>query len=131
MVIIIGQYPEHFGLCIGQLSTAEKEYRKAVEQPDEKSKIEMVLEMMGRLGFRAPGLRVEKVKGARKNLFELKITAGGSEHRFLGAFTGERAPDGRPIFLILKYLKKKEWKLSRTAIQTAVERLARVSKEWI
>ena len=40
----------------------------------------------------------------------------------------DSAPDGRPIFVLLKYLKKKEWKLNRTAIETAVARLSRVTE---
>jgi hypothetical protein len=128
MVILITQYPEHFGLCIVIFRPVAKEYRKAVHQPQERAKIQAVISSMGHLGFQDPGLRVEKVKGDAGDLLELKITAGGCEHRFLGAYKGTRAPDGRPIFVLLKYLKKKEWSLDRSAIETARQRLAQIKR---
>jgi hypothetical protein len=107
-------------------SPVQREYEAAVRQPREMRKIEQVFSAMEHHGLRTPGLRVEKVKGADIALFELKITAAGAEHRFLAGYNGVRAPEGKPYLVVVKYLKKKEWKLSRTAIDTAVARLARM-----
>lgn len=108
-------------------SPVRKEYEK-VCQPAERRKIDSVLADLAVLGLRAPGLRFEKVKGARAELYELKIKSFGSEHRFLAGLTGWRDLDGRRVLVLLKYLRKKQWKLDRGDIETAAARLLRLQR---
>jgi hypothetical protein len=75
-------------------SPVQKEYEGQVRQPKERLKIDSALADLEIFGLRAPGLRFEKVKGAIAELYELKIKAFGSEHRFLAGLTGWRDPDG-------------------------------------
>lgn len=99
-----------------------------MRQPKERLKIDAVLEELEHSGLRAPGVRFEKVKGVSVPLYELKIKAFGSEHRFLAGLTGQRGPGGRPFLVLLKYLKKKRWKLDRKDIETAAARLSRLPR---
>lgn len=129
-MVILPETP--FGLAVvffnpsgAEEGPVEKELTATVRQPKELEKVQQVLRGMEWDGIRTPGLRVEKVKGTAAALYELKIKAFGSEHRFLAGYTGTRTPEGKPHLLVVKYLKKKEWKLKRTAIETAVARLMR------
>lgn len=106
---------------------AEKEYHREVRQPKERAKIDGVLKNLGVVGFPAPGARIEKVKGIKEEIYELKIKAFGSEHRFLAGFAPVKSLAGDRILVLLKYIKKKKWRLSRDDIDTAVGRLLRVS----
>ena len=121
------------GLCVvffdpsdGSGSPVEKEYHDAVRQAKERAKIDGVLARMALHGWSAPGLRVEKVAGAREGLLELKVSAFGSEHRFLAAGLPWRAADGAPILVLLKYVKKKTRRLRRGDIDSAQGRLLRL-----
>lgn len=107
-------------------SPVEKEYHDGVQQPRERAKIDALLKSMADFGFGTPGIRFEKVRGAKAGIYELKIKAFGSEHRFLAGYASLRSREGSPILVLLKYLKKKRWRLSRVDIETAVSRLARV-----
>ncbi len=100
-----------------------KELEKAVRQEKEHLKIETVLESVGRYGWKAPGARFEKVDGSKEKIYELKISAFNTEHRFLFSYAPLPAPDGLPTLVLLKYVKKKKQKLSRTDIETAEDRL--------
>ncbi|MBI2070135.1 MAG: type II toxin-antitoxin system RelE/ParE family toxin [Elusimicrobia bacterium] len=101
---------------------AKKEYEKEVKQSQERAKIDAILEKVETYGFQALGANFEKVKGA-DNIYELKIKAFGSEHRFLFGYAPEKSPEGLPILILLRYLKKKQWKLPQGDIQAAVNRL--------
>lgn len=107
-------------------SPVEKEYHEEVRQPKGRAKIDAVLRNVSLFGLRAAGIRFEKVKGTPEAIYELKIKAFGSEHRFLAAYAPGRTAEGHQILVLLKYIKKKEWRLSRTDIDTAAKRLARV-----
>jgi hypothetical protein len=89
--------------------------------------IEKRLRDLQRLGFEAPGLRVEKVKSSRARLFELKLTVESSGHRFLGVFAPGRTAEGLPVLILVKYVKKKRQKLDRKDIETAENRAARLA----
>ena len=104
-------------------SPVEKEYHGAVKQPKELAKIDALLKNLSHFGFKTPGIRFEKVKGVNAGIYELKIKAFGSEHRFLAGFAPTRTRAGLPVLILLKYVKKKQWKLDRTDIDTAVNRL--------
>lgn len=104
-------------------SPVEKEYHKEVQQPKERAKIDAVLKNIETFGLQSPGVTFEKVKGIKGTLFELKIKAFGSEHRFLSTHAPFRTLEGTQILVLLKYIKKKEWKLKRTDIETALQRL--------
>ncbi len=107
-------------------SPVEKEYHEGVRQPRERAKIDALLKNLADFGFSTPGIRFEKVRGAKAGIYELKIKAFGSEHRFLAGYAPVRSREGLPILMLLRYLKKKQWRLSRVDIETAVSRLARV-----
>jgi hypothetical protein len=111
------------------VSPAEKEYLSAVRQPKERAKIDAILASMPFYGLNTPGIRLESVKGIATRLYELKIKAFGSEHRFLAGYSGRRDEQGRPTLILLKYIKKKSWKLDRTDIETAAARLAAAERE--
>lgn len=123
--------PSHRGFRIvwfrahdGGAGPVVKEYLRQVHQPKERLKIEGVLMRVEIDGLDAPGLRVEKIHGRGAALYELKVTAFGSEHRFLAGLPGVCDPSGRPILVLLKYVKKKTRRLDRTDIETAATRLA-------
>lgn len=61
----------------------EKEYENAVTHQKERAKIDAMLDCVRSYGFDCPGIVYEKVKGVRGPVYELKIKAFGSEHRFL------------------------------------------------
>jgi hypothetical protein len=107
-------------------SPVEKEYHGATKQPKERAKIDALLKSLSHFGFKTPGIRFEKVKGIKADIYELKIKAFGSEHRFLAGYASARTREGLPVLVLLKYLKKKQWKLDRTDIETAANRLATV-----
>lgn len=107
-------------------SPVEKEYHGAVKQPKERAKIDALLKSLSHFGFETPGIRFEKVKGINADIYELKIKAFGSEHRFLAGYASARTREGLPVLVLLKYIKKKQWKLDRTDIETAANRLAAV-----
>jgi len=107
-------------------SPVEKEYHGAVKQPKERAKIDALLKSLSHFGFKTPGIRFEKVKGIKADVYELKIKAFGSEHRFLAGYASARTREGLPILVLLKYVKKKERRLDRTDIETAADRLAAV-----
>lgn len=107
-------------------SPVEKEYHGAVQQPKERAKIDALLRSLGYFGFKTPGIRFEKVKGVKADIFELKIKAFGSEHRFLAGYASAKTREGLPVLVLLKYLKKKQWNLDRTDIETAANRLGSI-----
>lgn len=111
----------------GADSPVVKEYLSEVPRAKERLKIECVLERLRHSGLSAPGLRFEKIKGSAVALYEIKVKGFGVEHRFLAGFAPFLSPEGRPVFVLLKYVKKKERRLSRTDIETAAARLARVA----
>ena len=104
-------------------SPVRKLYLSEAEQRSERTKVDRVLGLIGFFGFRAPGLRVEKVQGAAVAVYELKISAFGVEHRFLAGFAPWRHVDGRPVLILVGYAKKKRRRLDRGDIETAVRRL--------
>lgn len=107
-------------------SPVEKEYHGAAKQPKERAKIDALLKSLSHFGFKTPGIMFEKVKGIAADIYELKIKAFGSEHRFLAGYASARTREGLPVLVLLKYIKKKQWKLDRTDIETAANRLAAV-----
>jgi hypothetical protein len=119
----------YFRLSGQAASPVEKEYHGSVKQPKERAKIDALLKNLSHFGFKTPGIRFEKIKGAKAGIYELKIKAFGSEHRFLAGYALTRTREGLPVLILLKYAKKKQWKLDRTDIQTAVSRLAATGEE--
>lgn len=108
-------------------SPVEKDYHDEVRQPKERAKIDALLKSLSHFGFQTPGIRFEKVKGAGADIYELKIKAFGSEHRFLAGYAPVKSREGLPILVLLMYVKKKKWRLEQGDIKTAVKRLARIA----
>ena len=97
-----------------------KEYIKGTTL-QERAKIDSVLDSIRTLGIEHKiGFTKEQVKGIREPILEIKIKAFGTEHRFL-AYQLKEGDDSSILFL-LKYIKKKEWKLRPDDVETAVSR---------
>jgi len=113
-VIIFFKSPE------ASKSPVQKEYIKGTTE-QERAKIDAVLDVIRTYGIdHNVGYTKERVKGVREPILELKVKAFGTEHRFLANhLQQEGAP---PILFLLKYIKKKEWKLRPDDIDTAVSR---------
>ena len=97
-----------------------KEYIKGTT-PQERAKIDAVLDSIRTFGIEHKiGFTKELVKGTREPILEIKVKAFGTEHRFLAYHLKEE--DYSSILFLLKYIKKKEWKLRPDDIDTAVSR---------
>lgn len=97
-----------------------KEYIKG-SAPQERAKIDAVLDSIRTFGIEYKiGFTKEQVKGVKEPIIEIKIKAFGTEHRFLAYQLKEE--DDSSILFLLKYFKKKEWKLRPDDIDTAISR---------
>ena len=97
-----------------------KEYIKGTTH-QERARIDAVLDSIKTYGIEHKiGFTKEQVKGIKEPIWELKIKAFGTEHRFL-AYHLEQESSSAILFL-LKYIKKKEWKLRSDDVATAVSR---------
>ncbi|MBI2915627.1 MAG: hypothetical protein HYY07_02060, partial [Elusimicrobia bacterium] len=101
-------------------SPVQKEYIKGTTF-EERAKIDAVLDSIRTNGLEYKiGFRLEQLKGIREPIFEIKIKAFGTEHRFLAYRLKQE--DNSLILFLLKYVKKKEWRLRPDDIETAVSR---------
>lgn len=101
-------------------SSVQKEYIKGTTF-EERAKIDAVLDSIQAYGLEHKiGFRLEQVKGVREPILEIKIKAFGTEHRFLACL--QRLEENSTVLFLLKYIKKKEWKLRPDDIETAVSR---------
>ena len=101
-------------------SPVQKEYIKGTT-PQERAKIDAVLDSIRTFGIEHKiGFTKEQVKGISEPTLEIKIKAFGTEHRFLAYQLKQE--DNSSVLFLLKYIKKKEWKLRPDDIDTAISR---------